>query len=333
MFAHMRMQKASLPAWIMRACLAGAILLASLACKAQGFPSRPIRLIVSAPPGTAPDIVARTVGQKMSENLGRPTIVDNRPGGGGIPAINSVISAAPDGYTLLITDTGVYSILPNINTGVDPLKSLVPISLAATTPLYLGASATLNVSTLQEFIAVAKAKPGLPYGSAGNGTAHHLFMELVKSLAGIDLNHIPHKGVAPAVQSMLTGDIAAAFAGINLLLPQAKAGKLRILGVASDQRSGLMRDIPTIAEAGLPGFNIKPISKGYFAPLGTPADITDLLRAEITRATRTDDVVKRLLAVDIEIPSGFTAELFVETVRTERQVFGKLVKAAGILVQ
>ena len=327
------MHKAFAPVWILRACLAGAMLLASLSALAQGFPSRPIRLIVSAPPGTAPDIVARTVGQKMSENLGRPTIVDNRPGGGGIPAINAAISAAPDGYTLLITDTGVYSILPNINTGVDPLKSLVPISLAATTPLYLGVSATLNVNTLQEFIAVAKAKPGLPYGSAGNGTAHHLFMELMKSLGGIDLNHIPHKGVAPAVKSMLTGEIAAAFAGINLLLPHAKAGKLRILGVASDQRSGLIRDIPTIAEAGLSGFNIKPISKGYFAPLGTPTDITELLRTEISKATRTDDVVKRLLAVDIEIPSSFTAEQFVETVRAERQVFGKLVKAAGILVQ
>ena len=333
MFTTMRRYKGFAPARLLHACVAGALLLAPLAAAAQGFPNRPIRLIVSAPPGTAPDIVARTVGQKMSENLGRPTIVDNRPGGGGIPAINAVLAAAPDGYTLLITDTGVYSILPNINTGVDPLKSLVPISLAATTPLYLGTSATLNASTLQEFIAVAKAKPGLPYGSAGNGTAHHLFMELVKSLAGIDLNHIPHKGVAPAVQSMLTGEISAAFAGINLLLPQAKAGKLRILGVASDQRSALMREIPTIAEAGLPGFNIKPISKGYFAPLGTPADITELLRTEISKATRTDEVVKRLLSVDIEIPSGFSTEQFVETVRLERQVFGRLVKAAGILVQ
>lgn len=325
--------KASRTGAIVQACLAALLLSVPPSGHAQSFPSRPIRVIVSAPPGTAPDIVARTVGQKMSENLGRPTVVDNRPGGGGIPAINAVIAAAPDGYTLLITDTGVYSILPNVNTGVDPLKSLVPVSLAATTPLYLGASATLNANTLQEFIAAARARPGLPYGSAGNGTAHHLFMELVKTLAGIDLNHIPHKGVAPAVQSMLTGEIATAFAGINLLLPHARAGKLRILGVASDQRSALMRDIPTIAEAGLPGFSIKPISKGYLLPLGTPADIAELLRGEIARATRNEDVVKRLLAVDIEIPSGFSAEQFVDTVRAERQVFGRLVRSAGILVQ
>lgn len=309
------------------------LLIAPHAVQAQPYPNRAIRVLVSAPPGTAPDIVARTVGQKMSENIGRPVVADNRPGGGGIPAINALAAAPPDGYTLLITDTGVYSILPNINPAVDPMKSLAPIALAATTPLYLGASATLNVTTLREFIALAKAKPGQPYGSAGNGTAHHLFMEMVKSLANVDLNHIPHKGVAPAVQSMLAGEIAAAFAGINLLLPHAKANKLRILGVASDQRSALMRDIPTIAEAGIPGFDIKPISKGYFAPPGTPADIIEQLRAEFTRATRAEDVVRRLLAVDIEIPSGFSAEQFAERVRIERQQFGRLVKSAGLTAE
>lgn len=317
------------------ACVVGALFGGAQAAQAQAqaFPSRPLRILVSAPPGTAPDIVARTVSQKMSENIGRPMVVDNRPGGGGLPAINALAAAPADGYTLLITDTGVYSILPNLNPAVDPLKSLAPIALAATTPLYLGVSATLNAGNLKEFVAVAKSKPGLAYGSGGNGTAHHLFMELLKSLAGVDLNHIPHKGVAPAVQSLLAGDIVATFAGINLLLPQAKANKLRILGVASDQRSSLMRDIPTIAEAGLPGFDIKPLSKGYFVPLNTPTENIEILRAELGKATRADDVVRRLLAVDIEIPAGFAVEQFIDTVRIERQQYARLIKSAAIVVQ
>ena len=309
---------------------ANAVLCAAV--HAQGVPSRAIRIVVSAPPGTAPDVTARTVAQRMSENLGSPVVVDNRAGGGGIPAMNAVTSASPDGYTVLLADTGVYSILPQVNPGADPLKTLAPIALMGHTPLYLGVSAALNVNTVSDFVALAKKKPGMAYASAGNGTASHLFMELLKSAGGVDLLHVPHKGMAPGVQSMLAGDVVAIFTGVNLLLPQAKANKAKILGVAAPRRSKLMPDVPAIAEQ-LPRFDIGALTLGYFAPLGTPEEVIERLRAELARASRAEEVVQRLSSFDIDIPEDFSAAHFVQTIQAERRQYGPVIKSAGVAPQ
>lgn len=316
------------------AVTAAAIVLLQAAppAQAQTFPNRPVRVVVSAPPGTAPDLVARAVAQKASEGLGVAMVVENRPGGGGIPAINALASAAPDGHALLFTDTGVYSILPNLNESADLLKSLTPLSLGGTTPLYLGVSAASGVSSVPELVAMAKGKPGLPYGSSGNATAAHLFMELVKSVAGVDMTHVPHKGAAPAVQSMMAGDVVAVFSGVNLLVPQAKANKIRVIGVAAERRSRLLPDVPAMGEV-LPGYNIKALTLGWLVPNGTPEAVQERLRAEIARATQSAEVVQRLHALDIEPPQSFAADAMRDAIRGERQQYGAIIRSAGIKAQ
>ncbi len=310
-----------------------ASLLGCGAAQAQKFPSKPIRIVVAAPPGTGPDIAARLVAGKLPEHLGTPGIVDNRPGGGGVPAATVVVSAAPDGYTLLVGDTGMYAILPHQNPAFDPWKSLTPITLAGTTPIFLAVAAGRNVSSVKELMALAKSKPGLPYGSSGNGTVHHFYMELFKSLAGVDMTHIPHKGAAPAVQAVISGDVAAAFAGFNLLFPQAKAGKLKMLAVASEVRSALMPDLPTMAEAGVAGFNINSVTFGYFAPLNTPVETIDRLRSALVSATRDAEVVQRFNALGIEAPVDTSSERLSETMRRERQQYGQIIKSLGLAMK
>jgi tripartite-type tricarboxylate transporter receptor subunit TctC len=306
-----------------------ASLLAFSAADAQKFPSKPVRIIVAAPPGTSPDLVARLVASKLSDHLGSPGIVDNRPGGGGIPAANVAISAVADGYTLLMADTGMYAILPHQNPDFDPWKRLVPITLAGTSPLFLAVGAGLNVSSVKELVALAKSKPGLPYGSAGNGGAHHLFMELLKSVAGIDMMHIAYKGAAPAVQALLSGDVAAAFSA-NILFPLAKAGKLKILAVASDHRLALMPDIPTMSEAGIAAFDAHPLTYGFFAPLGTPGEIVDRLRTALAGTFKDAEVVQRFEAMGIEPPVDTSSERFSATIFRERQRYGQMIKSLGI---
>ena len=299
---------------------------------AQTFPNRPVRIVVPYPPGGSPDVLARTLGQKASENLGQQIIVDNRPGAAGVIAAEIVMRAPPDGYTLLIADSGVYSINPNVNPKLpfDPLADFTPVILAATSPIVLVVNASSPVQSVRDLIALAKSKPGMPYGSSGTGTAHHLAMELIKSLSGIDLTHVPYKGAGQLVPAILAGDVAVGFAGLNLSLPQAKAGKLRILAVASGARSALLPDLPTVAEAGVPGFEIN-ISLGLLAPAGTPRDIVARLNAEFGKALSSPDTRQRLFGLGVD-PAGSTPEQFSEAIRNEIQQYGKIVKSTSARV-
>ena len=314
--------------------LGAAALLFGQAAWGQGpqFPAKPIRVVVPYPPGGSPDVLARTVAQKLAENIGQQVIVDNRPGAGGIVAADAVINAPPDGYTLLIADSSVTSIAPNLkrDSSFQPLKNLMPVTLAATSPIYLIVNSALNVSSVKDLIALAKAKPGLPYGSSGNGTGHHLAMELLKSLAGIEMTHVPYKGAAQTVPAVVSGDVAAAFAGLNLAAPQAKAGRVKILAVATGRRSALTPDLPTIAEAGVPGFDIS-ITLGFFAPLNTPRDIIEKLNAELVKAVKSPDVQQRLVGLGVE-GVGAGPEQYAEVLRQETQQYEKLVKATGARV-
>ncbi|MBA2689182.1 MAG: tripartite tricarboxylate transporter substrate binding protein [Burkholderiales bacterium] len=302
------------------------------AVQAETYPSKPIRIVVPYLPGGSPDVLARVVAHKISESTGWQIVVENRPGAGGVVAANVVMNSAPDGYTLLIADSSVYSIAPSLNpnASVDALKSLMPVTLAATSPIFLVVNPGLNVSNVKELIALAKSKPGLPYGSSGIGTAHHLAMELLKSLAGIDMNHIPYKGASQTVPAVIAGEVGVAFAGLNQASPQAKAGKLTILAVATGRRTPLMPELATVAESGVPGFDIS-ITLGFFAPLKTPPDIVAKLNAELVKAVKSADVQQRLVALGVE-SVGASPEQFTEVIRNEIQQYGKLVKTTGARV-
>ena len=315
------------------AALGAALIAAVPVVQAQTFPSRPIRMITTVPPGSAPDVVTRAVSQRLAANIGVAVPVDNRTGAGGLIGANAAVNAAPDGYTVLMADTGVFAILPNLNPTFDPLKSLLPVTSAGTTPIYLAVHPSLNASSVKDLVAAAKAKPGMPFGSGGTGGAAHLFMEFIKTLGGVQMTHIPYKGVGPAVTALVTGEIMAVFSGVTLLMPQEKAGKLKVIAVASQRRSGLMPDLPTVAESGLPGFDMNALTLGFFVPAGTPADIVGKLRTELAAAVRAPDVRERLDALAVEAPTDATSESLGQTVRTELAQYASLIKSAGIKAQ
>jgi len=301
--------------------------------QAQPFPSKPIRVLITIPPGGSPDVLARAVAQKVAENLGQQVIVDNRPGAGGIVAANAVINSAPDGYTLIMADSALYAVLPHMtsNTSYDPLRDLAAVALVATSPIFLVVNPGLNVNSVREFVALARSKPGMPYASGGNGTAHHLAMEMLKSLAGVQLAHVPYKGAAHAVPAVIAGDVTAAFAGLNLAQAQARAGKVRLLGIATATRSALAPEVPTIAEAGVPGFNMS-ISLGYLAAAKTPREVILKLNAELMKAVNAPDVQKRLFGMGVESSPPSSPEHYAEVMRSENEQYGKLVKASGVRV-
>lgn len=304
-----------------------------LGAQAQPFPSKPIRVLITIPPGGSPDVLARAVAQKVAENLGQQVIVDNRPGAGGIVAANAVINSAPDGYTLIMADSALYAVLPHMtsNTSYDPLRDLAAVALVATSPIFLVVNPGLNVNSVREFVALARSKPGMPYASGGNGTAHHLAMEMLKSLAGVQLAHVPYKGAAHAVPAVIAGDVTAAFAGLNLAQAQARAGKVRLLGIATATRSALAPEVPTIAEAGVPGFNMS-ISLGYLAAAKTPREVILKLNAELMKAVNAPDVQKRLFGMGVESSPPSSPEHYAEVMRSENEQYGKLVKASGVRV-
>jgi tripartite-type tricarboxylate transporter receptor subunit TctC len=298
------------------------------ALQAQAFPSKPIRVVVPYPPGGSPDVLARTVGQKTGEGLGQPMVIDNRPGAGGIIAAEALTNAPHDGHTLMLADSSVYSINPHVRRNVpyDALRDFTPIILAATSPIVLVTHGPLNLKSVNEFIAFARAKPGSPYGSSGNGTAHHLAMELLKSLASVELSHVPYKGAAQTVPAVIAGDVVATFAGLNTALPQVKAGKINMIAIATGKRSALVPDLPSIAES-VPGYDIS-ISLGYFAPARTSREVVGRLNGEIMKALAMPDVQQRLFTLGVE-GAGSSPEQYAESIRAELQQYGRLVQSTG----
>lgn len=306
------------------------LVLAQSAFAQQGFPNRAMRMITTVPPGSAPDVVTRTVAQRLSANIGFPVTVENRTGAGGFIGANAAVNAAPDGYTVLLADTGVFAILPHLNAQFDPLTSLVPITSAGTTPIFLAVGSNLKVSSVRELVGAARNKPGLPYGSGGNGGAAHLFMELFKAVAGVDMTHVPYKGVAPAVQAVVAGEVAAVFSGLNLLVPMEKAGKLKIIAVASTSRTPLMPELPTVKEAGLTQFNLDALTLGFFAPANTPAEIVAKLGSELAAAIKAPDVRQRLHGLAVDEPVDASQEALARIVRAEFKQYGEIIKSAKI---
>lgn len=303
----------------------------SLECAAQAYPSRTIRFVVPYGSGGGPDVVARVIGRKLSESVGQPVVVDNRPGGAGIIATELVVRAAADGHTVLIGDTGVLGINPALYPKLpyDPLRDLAPVTLAMASPLFLVSNPKLPFQTVRELVDYARANPGVTFGSTGNASAHHLGMELFQLLAGVKMTHIPYKGVAFSVPAVISGDIAVVFAALPSVKPHLSTGKLRVLGVADAKRTAIMPDIPAIAE-GLPGYEMK-VEVGFLVPAGTPREAVNKLNTEIRAVLAAPDVAQHLVTLGIN-PLGTTPEQYTETMKADIQKFAKLVKESGAKV-
>ncbi|MBK6336450.1 MAG: tripartite tricarboxylate transporter substrate binding protein [Betaproteobacteria bacterium] len=297
---------------------------------AQAFPQKPVRLVVPFPPGGPIDTVARAIAQKLTEAWGQTVVVDNRPGAGGNIGADLVAKAAPDGYTVVMGALSTHAVNPSLYPKMpyDAVKDFAPISLVAVTPNVLVVNPSLPVATAREFIAYARANPGkLAFGSGSNGSAGHLAGELFKVDAGVDMLHVPFKGAAPAMQALLAGDTQLMFDNLASATAQVKAGKLKALAVTTARRSKLAPDLPTLAEAGLPGFDISTWF-GLLAPAGTPADVVARWNAEVTRILNSTEMRERMTALGAE-PAPDTPAEFARFIAGETAKYARIVKLSG----
>jgi tripartite-type tricarboxylate transporter receptor subunit TctC len=304
-------------------------MVATAAALAQS-PSRPIKLIVPIPAGGAPDIVARVVGQKLSELLDQPVVVENHAGSNGNIAGDMVARAAPDGHTLLLGQDSLITINPHLYAKMpfDPLKDLVPVATLASNQFVLAVNPSLPVQTFQEFIEYARrTNPPLPYASGGNGSQHHLSMEILKQRAGIDLLHVPFKGGSPATAATVAGDTVAMFAGTSTK-PQIRGGKLRALAATGAQRSAEFPELPTIGEF-YPGYEVT-IWLALFAPAGTPEPVLARLRLAVDKALAASEVRQKLNAAGGVEPLATTPADFAALIRSDYDKYGRIVKSTGI---
>jgi tripartite-type tricarboxylate transporter receptor subunit TctC len=315
-----------------RSGAATALCLALLSAPAwPQYPSHPVRMVVPNPPGGATDTLARLIAPKLSEALGQPVLVENRSGSNGNLATETVGKAAPDGHTLLLAADAQIVISPHLySMSVDTLKDLAPVASLVNTQMMLVAGASLPVKNLEDFIEYARrARPSLAYASIGNGSQHHLVMEMLKSRAGIDLVHVPYKGGGPAMVALLGGEVAAMFGG-NSVAGQVKAGKVRALAAAGRKRSSAYPDIPTLNEL-YPGLEVTPWL-GIFAPAGVAAPVVSRLRNEANRLLADGDVRQRIGKLGGLEPYVTTPEEFASLVRSEYAKYGEVVKAVGVKV-
>ena len=295
----------------------------------QAFPSKPIKIVVPYTPGGPTDIPARLVGQKLSELFGQPVIIDNRPGAGGNIGADAVAKAPADGYTLLLVTTG-HAINPAIypKLGYDLTKDLVAVSQLTSSPMVVTVNPGLGVNSIQELIALAKAKPGtVSFGSAGNGSSTHLAPELFSMMAGIKMNHIPYKGSVPALTDVMAGTTQVAFDYMTSAMPFVRDGKLKGLATTGAARSPAAPDLPTVAEAGVPGFEVIGWN-GVMAPAGTPPEVIAKLNAAIKQALATREVAERIAGLGASVQWNTPAD-FGAFVKAEVAKWGKVAKASG----
>lgn len=311
--------------------MATALATASVAAQAQaGYPDKPIRIIVPYTPGGFNDTLARTVGAKLQAAWGQTVTVDNRPGGGTLIGTEAAAKAAPDGHTLFVVpfafavNQSIFKKLP-----YDPLKDFAPITLAASTPNLLVASPAAGVASVKDLIAQAKAKPGvLSYASTGTGSSNHLSMEMFKQMAGVDITHVPYKGSGPAVTDLIGGQVALMFDNIPNVIQHVKAGKLKALAVTTPVRLPHVPDVPTVSEAGVPGYEVG-VWFGFAAPAGTPQPVIAKLNSEIVKILRSPEVREKFAAQGVDVV-GSTPEQFEAHIRQQAAKWAKVVKDAGV---
>jgi tripartite-type tricarboxylate transporter receptor subunit TctC len=298
---------------------------------AQGWPSKPMRIVIAQAPGSATDVISRVVANPLSESLGQPIVIDARPGAGGALGTEVAARSAPDGYTLFMANNSTHGSNPAVYAKLpyDPVKDFAPISFVASVPYVMVVDPKLPVKTVQEFIALAKSQPGkMNYASAGNGSTHHFCGELFKSMTGIDIQHIPYKGSGPGIAGLLGGEVSMMFSNVADIGSQIRAGKVKPLAVTATRRASLLPDVPTMAEAGLPDFVITSWF-GLLVPAGTPAPVVARLNAETVKALGRADVKSTLAAQGLDVAPG-SPEQFAAHIKSEIARFGKIAKAAGI---
>jgi tripartite-type tricarboxylate transporter receptor subunit TctC len=301
---------------------------------ATAFPNKPIRIIVAYTPAGTTDILARAIGQKMSETWGQPVIVDNRAGAAGNIGTEVAARSTPDGHTLIMGTAGTHGINVSLYRKLSwhPVNDFAPVSLSAMVPNIMVVNNSLPVKNVREFVAHVKANPGkLSYGSPGNGSTAHLSMELFKSMTGSNIVHIPYKGSAGVLADVMGGQIAVTIDNMPPYLPQVKAGKIRALAVSTTKRSAAVPDLPTIAEAGVPGYDSGSWF-GLLAPAKTPKAVVDQLSAESARILKLPEVSKRISELGAE-PVGSTPEQFAELIKTEIAKWAKVIKDANVELQ
>jgi tripartite-type tricarboxylate transporter receptor subunit TctC len=306
---------------------------AALAQSAADYPAKPVRVVLGQAPGGGTDIQARLFAQKLSESIGRTFVVENRTGAGSVLSFRHVAAANPDGYTLLAVSGG-FTIAPAVrkDLGFDPIKDLAPISLLVESPFLLLVHPSLPVKNVKEYIALAKKKPNeLTYGSAGQASSTHMAFALFTTLADIDVTHVPYKGTGPALIDAMGGQVHSLMGNVLSSLQHVRSGKLRALAVSTAKRSTASPDLPTLAEAGVPGYE-SSTWHAWFAPAGTPGAIIARLNAELIKATKAPEVVARL-APDGSEPVGSTPEHLRQFVVTDIARWRKVVQRAGITLQ
>jgi tripartite-type tricarboxylate transporter receptor subunit TctC len=319
--------------------LAAALWLTAGAAMAQApattgvYPGKPIRMVVTFPPGGSSDTAARIVAPKLAERLGQPVVIDNRPGAGGGLGLDLVAKAPADGYTIVLASAGALTANPTLykNLPYQPERDFAPVSLFGTSPFVLVANAAVPANNAKELVALARAQAGkLSYASGGNGTAMHLSGELLKSMTGSYILHIPYRGTGPAVLAAMSGDTSLAIADMASIQPQLKSGRIKVIGVLSKDRSTLAPDLPTLAESGVAGYD----SSGWFAilaPAGTPPAIVTRLNAEITAVLRLPEIRERFSAAGLE-PLPSTPEQLAQLMKSESVKWAKVIKDSGAKV-
>jgi tripartite-type tricarboxylate transporter receptor subunit TctC len=322
------------PIRLLAAAMAALMLSAPLALAQSNYPNRPIRMFVGFPPGGAADIVARVVANALSARLGQTIIIENRGGTGGNFAASEVAKAEPDGYTLLHGPDNLFLANPHIygdRMPLNPLTDLVPVSSLTANQLILAVHPSVKANTMKEFVELArKSNPPLFYASIGNGSMHHMAMEILKQHLKLDLTHVPYRGGGPAGAALMAGDIQAMF-GAGSLVPTITTGKVRALAVTGVNRSPVLPDLPTIGEL-FPGYEVL-IWHGTFAPRGTPQPILDRLRKEIAEVLKQPDVRDRLIKSGSGEPYFTTPEEFAARIKSDNAKFGKVIKALGLKVE
>jgi len=318
----------------LRRAAAACILLAPCAVQAQPYPTKTVRVVVAFAPGGGTDILARAVSQKLTEAWGQSFVVDNRPGASGNIGTEMVARAAPDGYTLLATSSGPFVLSPSLfpKLPYDAVSDFAPVTLGVTYAYLLVSHPSVPARSIKELVALARSRPGqLSIGSGGIATPPHLIAELFNLLAGVRILHVPFKGTGAALIDLLGGHVDLLFGNLPSQLPHVRSGKLRPLGITTPQRSELLPAVPTIAEAGVPGFEANAWM-GWLAPAGTPRDIVLKLQTQIAAIQRQPEMRQRLLSEGAE-PGGQAPEAFAEFMRVDRAKWAKVVQAAKITAQ
>ena len=310
--------------------LGAALLAAALPCAAQPYPSKPILVVMPLQAGSAVDVMIRIVAQKMSESMGQPILIENQPGAAGSIGAERVKRAAPDGYTVGALNDSILTMIPNIRqVAYDPLKDFEPVGVVAAITWVMVVSNELPAKTVPEFISLAKSRPGkIDYSSGGNGSPQHVAMEAFKEATGIDLVHIPYRGATQAAVDVMSNRVQAHFGAVSIVQPYIKDGRMRALGVPSAARSPLLPDVPTMAEAGLRGFEWRTWAS-FVVPLGTPKPVVERLNAELVKAVNAPDAREKLIAQGLE-PVGSKPETVAQWTRDGLKRMHDIVQRAKI---